>query len=74
MGMADCEHCWDTLCICGWSYRHWEIERIDRLIRKLSAVKEFKIQNPNATFKWSLPAAKKTEDEEKLLEHLRSTK
>ena len=23
MSLSDCEHCWDTPCVCGWGYRDW---------------------------------------------------
>ena len=23
MSLSDCDHCWETLCCCGWKYRDW---------------------------------------------------
>ena len=27
MSLASCSKCWDTPCVCGWDYRHLDVEQ-----------------------------------------------
>ena len=47
MALSDCVHCWDTPCRCGYEWRHWSPEGLDRMIRTLQAVKAIKETMPN---------------------------
>ena len=38
MSMSDCSRCWNTPCICGWEYIHWEEDYIIDQIHMLTKV------------------------------------
>lgn len=40
MAMSDCEKCWDTPCRCGWGYRNWTKESIDKFIKILERTRD----------------------------------
>ena len=31
MSLSDCEKCWETPCVCGYTYKKWKTERIVEL-------------------------------------------
>ena len=41
----DCSECWDIMCSCGWSYRNYDIKRIENIRDQLNKLIIFKKQN-----------------------------
>jgi len=35
MAMSDCEHYWETPCICGYYYKDWSNEQVAEMITAL---------------------------------------
>lgn len=50
MSLASCAKCWDDICTCGWKYRDWSIEALEKKIKTLQRVIQFKRQNSKAKF------------------------
>ena len=49
MPLSACEKCWDTICCCGWKYRNWTPEAIERLRTTLLRVKMINEMHPDRT-------------------------
>lgn len=50
MSLSDCEKCWDTLCTCGWKWRHVPLDDLIRFQRVLGAAIAFRQARPDARF------------------------
>ncbi len=50
MAMSDCERCWETPCICGWSYRIYTIGWLEKQKKMLEKVILFRKKFPDAEF------------------------
>ena len=61
MSLSDCMYCWDTPCVCGWEYRNWSSEAIQKHIKLFHKLLKFKLEHPGA--KYSFCTTKLTEDE-----------
>ena len=35
MALSDCDHCWETPCVCGYNYKDWANERVAEMINAL---------------------------------------
>lgn len=68
MSLSDCQKCWDTPCTCGWDYRFWNIERLNKQIKMLDMLRLWKSHNPN--FNFSKFGEKETENDKELMKFL----
>ncbi len=50
MSLSDCAKCQDTPCTCGWNYRNYSIERLEKMKRLLEKIVEFKKKFPDINF------------------------
>lgn len=50
MSLSDCENCWATPCECGYSYKYWAADRIERQIDML--VQVLKTMDPERAKKY----------------------
>ena len=61
MSMSDCEKCWDSLCTCGWEYRHWTPGKVEALIATLFEVLDRRrrgVPDPREEYDHPRPAMK----------------
>ncbi|KKK72388.1 hypothetical protein LCGC14_2904380 [marine sediment metagenome] len=68
MSLSDCAKCWDTPCTCGWEYRNYSLENLEKLIRRMDLIIEFKEQTPNAKFSECM--GDETEDDRKFMKFI----
>ncbi len=52
MALSDCIHCWNTPCSCGWDYRNYTIEYLEKQKVLIDYAIIFKKKNPNARHNW----------------------
>lgn len=65
MSLSDCIHCWSTPCECGWDYRDWPIEELQKRVEMFALIIAFKRHNPDAVF--SKLFEDETEDDKKFM-------
>jgi len=70
MSLSDCIHCWSTPCECGWDYRNWPVEELQKRVVMFALIMSFKKNNPDAVF--SKLFEEKTEDDTKFMEFMGS--
>lgn len=70
MSLSDCEKCWDSLCTCGWSWRHHSLADLERFHRIISTAIEFKRAHPDAAF--SADGKPETADDRAFMEAVRN--
>lgn len=73
MSLSDCIHCWDTPCTCGWEYRTWSVQALEKQVNLFNKIIEFKKNNPSTKFGFH-QSKYMTEDEEELMKILRLLK
>jgi len=38
VSLHDCEKCWEIICVCGYSYRQWQVKDLEKQIAMLQRV------------------------------------
>jgi hypothetical protein len=69
MALSDCIHCWDTPCTCGWDYRNWSIEALEKHAQLFLRILEFKKQSTNLNLS-SAFSQPETDDDRRLMEYI----
>lgn len=76
MSLSDCVKCWDTPCTCGWGYKNYSIEALEKRIKLFEKIIKFKKQFPDANFSGYMIIVdeKGTKDDRKLMEFINGQK
>lgn len=53
MSLTDCPLCWDTPCSCGWEYRRYSVESLEKQVSLRLRALRFLLDNPGAKFSLS---------------------
>ncbi len=69
MSLSDCIHCWDTPCTCGWEYRNWSVDALEKHVAMFNKVLFFKKQSSDAKFSKSFSDAT-TEDDRRFIVYM----
>lgn len=73
MSLSDCQHCWSTPCECGWDYRNWSIEGLNKHVKLFNSIILFKATYPDAKLSNGF-SQKETEDDKRFMEFIRAWK
>lgn len=69
MSLSDCLHCWSTPCECGWDYRNWSIEALEKHAQMFLRIIEFKKQSTSLNFSNALKRTE-TDADRRLMEYI----
>ncbi len=73
MSLSDCIRCWSTPCECGWEYRNWPIEELEKHAQIFLRIIEFKKRATSLNFSTFL-SEPETDADKRLMEYIRTWK